>query len=197
MSASADQVQPEPSAPTKQVHNRPAWTLTEAAQRCSVSRSTLRRRLAEDSFPSAWKDGTGQWRIPLGDLLAAGLAPARPAVVASSDQVQSPLTGLTEHAQPRADSSDVAQLKAALTEQAQAVRERDHLLSAERARANAAERAAALMSEHLSDVRAALRMLEAGRASPSESLAGDAYSATVAQPAAPPARTRRRWWQRG
>src|SRR5918998_560595 len=43
-----------------------ALTLTEAAQACGVSRSTIKRQL--DEFGHAYQDGQGQWRVPGGPL---------------------------------------------------------------------------------------------------------------------------------
>lgn len=54
---------------------RPEWSITEAAERCGVSRSTIRRYLDGERFPNADKS-SGAWRIPLTDLLAAGLSPS-------------------------------------------------------------------------------------------------------------------------
>lgn len=47
----------------------------DAAARCRVSVDTVRRRLRDGEFPRAQRDpGPNQpWRIPLGDLVAAGL----------------------------------------------------------------------------------------------------------------------------
>lgn len=47
-------------------------TLSEAAQRAGVSRSTIRRRHEAGKFPNAHLDG-GEWRIPIEDLEDAGL----------------------------------------------------------------------------------------------------------------------------
>lgn len=53
-------------------------TLSEAAAASGASRVTLRRRLDAGSFPNAFRsdtDGKGRkdtWRIPVGDLIAAG-----------------------------------------------------------------------------------------------------------------------------
>src|SRR5699024_6016439 len=54
---------------------RPTWTLREAEERCGVSRSTLKRRLAAGDFPNAYKTSQGQWRVPVNDLIAAGYQP--------------------------------------------------------------------------------------------------------------------------
>ena len=46
-------------------------TLTEAAEACGVSHSTIKRKQSE--FAHAYKDNTGTWRVPVSDLLGAGL----------------------------------------------------------------------------------------------------------------------------
>lgn len=51
------------------------WTLREASEQCGASRSTLKRRLTAGDFPGAYKDGQGQWRIPVTDLIGAGYQP--------------------------------------------------------------------------------------------------------------------------
>ena len=60
---------------------RPALTLSEAARATGKHRNTVRNALDSDRFPNAYRDGAGTWRIPVGDLLAAGFplhAPAGP-----------------------------------------------------------------------------------------------------------------------
>ena len=64
---------------------RPLWTLSESAQHCSVSRSTVRRYRETGKFPNAVKDPERGWIVPVGDLLAAGLRPGRSAPL--SEQV--------------------------------------------------------------------------------------------------------------
>ena len=56
-------------------------TIREAAAACGLSPRTIRRKLTADAFPNAFKlqprDGEteGVWKIPVGDLEAAGLSP--------------------------------------------------------------------------------------------------------------------------
>jgi hypothetical protein len=68
--------------PTAAPPPRPAFTVGEVVERCGVSKSTVKRRLREGSFPSAFQDDPANpqspWRIPVEDLLAAGLNPGRP-----------------------------------------------------------------------------------------------------------------------
>ena len=58
---------------------RPSLTLSEAAEACGVSRSTIRRKREAGDFPNAYRAGPDTaWRIPVTDLLGAGLKPGRP-----------------------------------------------------------------------------------------------------------------------
>jgi predicted DNA-binding transcriptional regulator AlpA len=132
---------------------RPAWTLTEAVERTGASRSTLRRYLAADRFPNAYKDSSNAWRFPLEDLLAVGLSPSEPA----REQTQSKVT---EQASA-ASAEQVSKLEQALRE--------------ERMRADNAERLAASYLDNVHDLRRALLMLEAGTSKP-EQATGHAQS---------------------
>jgi hypothetical protein len=60
-----------------------ALSISEAAQVCGVRRRTIRRRHQAGEFEHAFKDPDGSWRIPVNDLIAAGL---RPNVVADPDE---------------------------------------------------------------------------------------------------------------
>ncbi len=54
--------------------SRPALSLSEAAQACGVSRSTIRRYREAERFPDAFQAGDDQaWHIPVDNLIAAGL----------------------------------------------------------------------------------------------------------------------------
>jgi hypothetical protein len=56
-------------------------TIREAAAACGISPRTIRRKLNTDAFPNAYKlrprtgETEGVWKIPIGDLEDAGLAP--------------------------------------------------------------------------------------------------------------------------
>jgi len=153
---------------------RPSWTLSEAAQHCSVSRSTVRRYRETGKFPNAVKDPERGWIVPVGDLLAAGLRPGRSAP-------------LSEHAQSEnGPAHDLAQRVIQLETQ----------LTVERAQRAAVEQVAAERERSLADLRAALRMLEAGPTRP------EPVSPVPVVPLGPepipsvlPA-ARPRWWQR-
>jgi hypothetical protein len=125
---------------------RPAWTITETADRCGVSRSTVRRYRETGKFPNAFKTTTGEWKIPLPDLLAVGWKP--------------------NGASPEPDLGSPAGQPAA--PMAERIRELEQALAGERARADAAERLAASFRQNSEDLRIALRMLEAGKVSSPE-----------------------------
>lgn len=158
--------------------SRPSWNIGEAAERCGVSRSTVRRYRESGRFPSAFKDTTGAWKIPLEDLLAVGWSPVDPTQSTSPEPVQD---GMAER-----------------------VRELEQALSLERVRRESAERLAAQTEANLADLRSALRMLE-GKAvgepvsAPEAVLSTPPEPAPVSQPEEPsePAGQpkRRKWWQ--
>jgi hypothetical protein len=64
------------AVPDEQTHNQPRGTvlsLTEAAFVTGRDRSTLRRYLEAGRFTTAYHDAGGGWRIPIVDVLSAGL----------------------------------------------------------------------------------------------------------------------------
>jgi DNA-binding transcriptional MerR regulator len=142
---------------------RPNYTLTDAAKLVGVSRSTIRRYRESGKFPDAFRTSTGEWMIPLTNLLANQLSPSR---VTGQDQpeqgdsVSGPvvLTGLAQAAQHQAQ-----------TEQAH-LRERLELaereLAVERARREGAEQTLAQAVARANDLSKALLMLEAGKKEP-------------------------------
>lgn len=66
------------------MNQRPTFTLAEAANLVGVSRSSVRRRLDQGAFSNAYKTPRGIWKIPLPDLLEAGLNPVSGAFVGVS-----------------------------------------------------------------------------------------------------------------
>lgn len=64
-------------------------TLTQAARRCGVSRSAVRRALDGGSLPGAVQseDDRGTWLVPVQDLVAAGLLSETEQVADSPEQV--------------------------------------------------------------------------------------------------------------
>lgn len=121
---------------------RQAWTITEVAQRCGVSKSTVRRYREAERFPNAWKDDAQQWRIPIEDLLAVGWKPI--------------------------DPNRVSEPAEALSVPSERVRELEGLLALERTRREAAERIAAMAEQNADDLRRAMRILEAAPVSTPE-----------------------------
>lgn len=128
--------------------NRPAWTISEAVERTGASRSTIRRYRDAGKFPSAFKDSAGVWRVPIEDLLAAGLSVNGPARLDQVNQV-------SEHASPIPEH--VAET---LREK---VNELERALAVEQAKNEGLTRAAAAAEQNARDLRQALRMLEVGR----------------------------------
>ncbi len=156
---------------------RPAFTLSEAEQVTGASRSTLRRRLAEQAFPNAYRaNRSREWRIPVEDLLAAGLPVNRPtpAVSAASDHDQ--------------DGADLGHR----------VVELEALLAVERARREAAEQLATERAARVDDLRIALRLLESGPVGRQHEAAQQPQERPQERPQEPPAppgpRTPRRRW---
>lgn len=163
---------------------RPSWTLSEAAERTGVSRSTMRRHREGGKLPNAYKDTDGLWRVPLEDLLAVGLTPIDPTLSAPVEQAPEQVTSTDEGLAVR-------------------VRELESQLAVERERVAGLERIAAAAETNAADLRMALRMLESGRAEPvqeqpvalSPELPASSNSelTDVVQQAHQPAR--KRWWQ--
>lgn len=123
--------------------NRPAWTLAEAAQRCSVSRSTIKRRLSAGELPNAYKTGNGQWRIPVTDLIGAGYDPGK---VEWIDPEQPTTPATPEPQQVVSDSR---------------LRELEQELAQERLRRANAEQIAEERRARIEDLQMAMRLLEA------------------------------------
>ena len=162
--------------------SRPKWTLSEAAERTGMSRSTLRRRLDQGKFPGAYRDQAKQWRIPLTDLLAAGITPVQGV--------------FTDIAQPENElAHDIAQVTQAPLEIR--VMELENALSIERAHRAAAEQVAIAHEQRAKTAEMALRMLESGRPTTpagdtTDQVPADVASAKKEERAKGPAR----WWNR-
>jgi excisionase family DNA binding protein len=162
---------------------RPAWTLTEAAERTGVSRSTVRRYREAGKLPGAFKDSAGTWRFPLESLLAAGLKIVEPA----QDER---LTMPTEQGRPDAEQP-TAELRLRILEL-------EKELAVEQAHRAGLERLAEAAEANARDLRMALRMLEAGKAEPAQvervgTPSEHAASVAVSSPEQP-SRKRRWWW---
>jgi hypothetical protein len=138
---------------------RPHFSLAEAADVCGVAKITMRRALDAQRFPNARRAdgakgaGTGEWRIPIEDLLAAGYTPhaakrpPQPPREATSHDPD-PLLTPTPPSVTEAYSGRIAALERELVEERHR-REMAELAAAERARA-------------LADLRQALLQLSPG-----------------------------------
>jgi hypothetical protein len=118
-------------------------TLSEAAEACGVSRSTIKRRLSE--FANAHQDGSGSWRVPVSDLLGAGLK-LRPRPVTQSSE------SVTQGHDPAQNGAELAEARArieALTVD----------LVAERTARQIAEVRATAYAANLDDLRLSLRAI--------------------------------------
>ena len=174
--------------------SRPSWTLSEAAALCGVSRSTVRRYREDGRFPHAFKDTAGLWKIPTEDLLAVGWTTS----ASATDVPPEPALGVPT-VEPASHPAD------------ERIKELERALELERARADAAAALAASYRENITDLRQALRMIEAPKTVPSEhpeqalktSLSGPAEQA-VSVPMSIPAHVSeaslsapsRSWWRR-
>lgn len=122
--------------------NQPWWgsrdplalSISEAARICGVKRRTIRRRHQAGEFEHAFKDADDTWRIPVNDLVAAGL---RPNVVTDPDE-------------PRIVFSAASQVDRLRTE-----------VAVLRERVRALEIIAREREERVTDLRTILRMLPA------------------------------------
>src|SRR6266511_1929398 len=111
-----------------------ALSISEAAKICGVKRRTIRRRHQAGDFEHAFRDPDGTWRIPVYDLVAAGL---RPPVVPDPDE-------------PRIVFSAASQVDRLRTE-----------VAILRERVRALEIIAKEREERVTDLRTILRMLPA------------------------------------
>jgi hypothetical protein len=138
------------------VTTRQAWTLSDAAQRVGVSRSTLRRRREQGSFPNAYRDAAGQWRIPIEDLLAAGFHPGNhePAQAAQPSTVGTP-TGQAHGSTEQANEQALAALNR--------IRELETALAVEQAHREGLERTLEQAVRRSEIAESALRMIEPPR----------------------------------
>ncbi|WP_149360262.1 hypothetical protein [Lolliginicoccus suaedae] len=173
---------------------RPRWSAAEAARRCNVGRATIQRALDGGKLPGAVKTEDG-WQIPLEDLLAAGFKPDRPA-----PPEDAAAKAETARSVEKTELPELSKLESRVKEL-----ETELVSIKSRAESEAALRAAAeiLAQERLdrvSDLRTALRMLEAAKPA---STAGTSETASVAtsttgsQHRHRPARRRtlREWWE--
>jgi hypothetical protein len=132
-----------------------ALTISEAATICEVRRRSIRRRHQAGDFPHAFRDADGAWRIPLNDLVTAGLEP---------HQVEDP-------EEPRIVSAASSQIERLRTE-----------VAVLRERVRALEIIARERGERVSDLRTVLRMLPAPR-EPVDDVSPPQFDHTIREPA--------------
>ena len=151
--------------------NQMTLTIRQASEACRVHRRTIMRRLEAGTLPNARRGAAGEWRIPVTDLIAAGL---KPSPHGSADKQLRP--DEAGQVQRRNDMKADAIDSIALNEMAAEVADW-------RRRAEVAEAIAAERGHALEDARLALRALTAG-----ENHAGPVESGLRTPP--------RHWWNR-
>lgn len=182
MTLPSELAQPD-QAPAHPPLQRPMLTLSDAAAACSVSRSTIRRRREDGAFPNAVQDEAGAWRIPVDDLLAAGLHLSRMgAPNEAAGQGRSVPAG---HAADQGNETDEQGGPVSVLHARVGALELE--LAVERERRLAAERLAAERAARVEDLRTSLRMLDVGWTPPQPA------PAAAPTPAEPP---REGWWER-
>lgn len=155
-----------------------AFSMVEAAHACGVSRDSIKRKLGR--FEHKWKDATGAWRIPLADLLAAGLTP------------NAPTEAPTAPARSEVAEIKTSSLEIELREARAQLAAYEQAMHAERARAEEAERARAEMAAAL---QLALQKIPASLPPAQDAAPVQTADAPGASPSAP-APPRRRWFRR-
>lgn len=138
------------------MNERPRWTVAHAARECGVSADTIRRRLKSGAFPNADRSGRqGAWKIPVDDLIGAGLTPGKPSAPAQAVPTQRIGTAHTH--------DDSAHRQDAYANTNELVRELEELRSAlgkKDMQLDAAHTRIADLQANVSDLRTSLRMLE-------------------------------------
>lgn len=91
--------------------NGPSVSLAEAARTTGRSVSTIRRWLASDAIPGAFRTPDGSWDIPISGLISAGLEPRQtpPPAEPITEMVSAPITEVVP-----APSAEVERLRAEL-----------------------------------------------------------------------------------
>lgn len=158
---------------------RPAWTISRAANECAVSRDTIKRRRAAGAFPNAFQNSQRQWVIPVSDLIAAGLRPGTPK---TGDEAPAVPQGNALGHEPDAPG---ARPRAAPDESAELRTQIEFL----QVRLDAESRLRIAAEQNASDLRTSLRMLESGL-----STVPDHVTDAPSVPASPLRRSR--WWRR-
>lgn len=135
---------------------RPRWTVAQAARECGVSADTIRRRLKADAFPNADRSGKqGAWRIPVEDLIGAGLTPGKPSAPAYAVPKQ-PIGTAHMHN----DSAHTQDAYARANSLVKELEEARAALGKKDMQIEAAHTRIADLQANVSDLRTSLRMLE-------------------------------------
>lgn len=164
---------PEPSSPVAETDpaqpvSETWFTVVEAVDATRSSRSTIKRRLAEQAFPNAKQSdgsegyGPGTWLIPKGDLLEAGFrlyAPSPPDSTQNQDQI---LVDLNHEPPVEGSSESVNQLQRELAETRRDLDNERHAKELARMEAEKERRASALLQDHVDSLNRAMRILDAG-----------------------------------
>lgn len=163
---------------------RPRWTVAQAARECGVSPDTIRRRLKSGAFPNADRSGKqGAWRIPVEDLITAGLTPGKPSAHAHDVPMQKP--GQRMGSAHRHEDSALRQ--DAYADPSKLVKELEELRTAlgkKDMQIDAAHTRIADLQANVSDLRMSLRMIEPPHPQPTEEPRPDPQASTTEQPAA-------------
>lgn len=183
---------------TDQGYDPVKLTLTQAADACGVSRSTIKRKHKNGEFPNASQSADGVWAIPVPDLLAAGLNPGRPSPPDSTTQVSGPgAAAPPTHADLPLDPSSEPIVPLPMSEYI-ALRE---ALASATANEQAARQVAEERQKALDDLRRIVHRqltgLSAGEEPPAEAESTTQHTVVdLREPASPHREGKRRWWQR-
>lgn len=183
---------------TDQGHDPVKLTLTQAADACGVSRSTIKRKHKSGEFPNASQSADGVWAIPIPDLFAAGLNPGRPSPPDNTTQVSGPgtATSLT-HVDPPLGPSSEPIVPLPMSEYI-ALRE---ALASATANEQAARQVADERQKALDDLRRIVHR-QLTELPTGEKPAAEVESTTqhtvvdLREPSSPHRESKRRWWQR-
>lgn len=145
----------------------------QAAHICGIHVRTIQRRAEELIDAGAWKDESGEWRIPLQVLRDIGMAPGRP--LGGDARTSTGKTQVDDGGMPgrQGDYRD------------ERVRELEEQVHVWQRRAEVAEALAAERREHLETAKQALRALTASPSTPVAPSAAPSVALSPPAPAAP------------
>ena len=140
---------------------RPRLTFREASEATGTPRTTLQRMRESGAFPQAEKDSRGVWRIPVDDLLAAGLSLAKSATGGAHEGAQVVPTGAQMGAHEGAQGAHVGTPRDLAREAELDALELRVEVEKERGLRLAAEREVQAITAHLATAQNTIRMIEA------------------------------------